>query len=153
MSSRESIRLRYCSAMLAAHGEMKNERTAITSTSGPAKIITGRIHDASERPEFSQISISESRQLRVSSSSTVMKSVSESSTGSTESAEKPRNATTVSEGILPPAAWPRSRMRRVVTAMRNSDRNTAIARLANSRSSEREKIMRYLEARQHDDQF
>ena len=53
-----------------------------------------------------------------------MNMVSDSSTGSAPSAEKPRNATTASDGILPPAAWPSRRISRVVSAMANSDMNT-----------------------------
>ena len=97
----------------------------------------------SDCPEANQITISESRQLRVIVSSTEMNMVSDSSTGSAPSAKKPRNANTASEGNLPPAAWPSRRMSRVVTAMANSVMNTAPARPANSLSSARWKIMRY----------
>ena len=105
--------------------------------------VTLQVQAASDRPLLNQITISESRQLRFSASNTVTNNVSDNRTGSRLRAEKPRNATTASEGILPPAACPSSRIRRVVSAIRNSERKTATARLANSRSSVRRKIMRY----------
>ncbi len=40
MSSRESMRLRYCSLICAAHGEMKNDSSAISSTSGHGRVST-----------------------------------------------------------------------------------------------------------------
>ncbi len=144
-SSRESIRLRYCSAISTDQGATKSDSSAITATSGAANSSTGRSQAASDSPELNQITISESRQARFSVSSTAMNSVSDSRIGSRLSAEKPRNATTASDGNLPPAAWPSRRIRRVVSAIRNSVRKTATARLANSRSSVRRKIMRYLQ--------
>ena len=44
---------------------MKNDSAAITSTSGAANSSTGRSQAVSDRPELNQITISESRQLRV----------------------------------------------------------------------------------------
>src|SRR5687767_14502352 len=142
-SSRVSILEAYCAAICAAHGEMKSESAAITAICGRAKSSTGRSHAVSGWPAVNQITISESRQLRVMVSSTEMNMVSDSSTGSTPSAKKPRNANTASEGNLPPAAWPSRRMSRVVSAMANSVMNTAPARPANSLRSARWKIMRY----------
>ncbi len=103
--------------------------------------MTGFSQAVSGCPAPNQITISESRQLRVMVSSTEMNMVSDSSTGNAPSAKKPRNANTASDGNLPPAAWPSSRMSRVVTAMANSVMNTAPARPANSLSSARWKIM------------
>src|SRR5919109_4291746 len=142
-SSRMSILEAYCAAICAAHGEMKSESAAITAICGSANSTTGFNHAVSGWPAPNQITISESRQLRVMVSSTEMNMVSESSTGSAPSAKKPRNANTASEGNLPPAAWPSRRMRRVVTAIANSVMNTAPARPANSLRSARWKIMRY----------
>jgi hypothetical protein len=142
-SSRASSRVTYCAPICAAHGEMTSDSAAITAICGSANSITGLSHAVSGRPEPNQITISESRQLRVSVSSTEMNMVSESSTGSVPSAKKPRNAITASVGIWPPAACPSSRMSRVVSAMANSVMNTAPARLANSLRSARWKIMRY----------
>src|SRR5262245_44858998 len=122
---------------------MNMDSARITAICGSAKISTGLSHAVSGWPAVNQITISESRQLRVMVSSTEMNMVSESSTGSAPSAKKPRKANTASDGNLPPAAWPSSRMRRVVTAIANSVMNTAPARLANSLSSARWKIMRY----------
>src|ERR671924_762718 len=133
----------YCPAICAAHGEMKSDSAAITAICGSANSITGFSHAVSGCPAVNQITISESRQLRVSVSSTEMNMVSDSSTGSAPSAKKPRKANTASEGNLPPAAWPSRRIRRVVTAIANSVMNTAPARPANSLSSARWKIMRY----------
>src|SRR5688572_14180171 len=134
-SSRASMRVAYCAAICAAQGEMKSESAAMTRICGSAKSITGFSHAVSDSPEPNQITISESRQPRVSVSSTEMNMVSESSTGSAPSAKKPRKAITASVGILPPAAWPSRRMRRVVSAMANSVMNTAPASPANSLSS------------------
>src|SRR5919109_718226 len=142
-SSRDSSFVLYCEAICAAHGEMKSERAAITAICGSAKSITGLSHAVSGRPEENQITISESRQPRVSVSSTEMNMVSESSTGSAPSAKKPRKASTASVGIEPPAALPSRRVRLIVTAMEKSAMNTAPARLANSLRSARWKIMRY----------
>src|SRR5687768_5552951 len=142
-SSRASRRVVYCPAICAAQGEMKSESAVITAICGRAKSSTGFNHAVSDCPAPNQITISESRQLRVIVSSTEMNMVRESSTGSAPSAKKPRNANTASEGNLPPAAWPSRRMRRVVTAIANSVMNTAPARPANSLSSARWKIMRY----------
>src|SRR5688500_5439766 len=142
-SSRCSIFEVYWPAICAAHGEMKSESAAITAICGSAKSITGFNQAVSGCPAPNQITISESRQLRVMVSSTEMNMVSDSSTGSAPSAKKPRNANTASDGNLPPAACPSRRIRRVVTAMANSVMNTAPARLANSLSSARWKIMRY----------
>src|SRR5688500_13347183 len=139
-SSRDSTLVRYCSAICAAHGEMNSDSAVITAICGSANSITGFIHAASDSPEVNQITISESRQPRVSVSSTEMNMVSDSSTGSAPSEKKPRNATTASDGILPPAACPSRRMRRVVSAMANSVMNTAPASPANSLSSARWKI-------------
>ncbi|MCD6043865.1 MAG: hypothetical protein K0R40_3468, partial [Burkholderiales bacterium] len=55
-------------------------------------------------PAPNQITISESRQLRVMVSSTEMNMVSDSSTGNAPSVKKPRNANTASDGNRPPAA-------------------------------------------------
>src|SRR6185295_9226441 len=142
-SSRVSSLLAYWPAICAAHGEMKSESAAITAICGSANSITGLSQAVSGWPAPNQITISESRQLRVMVSSTEMNMVSDSSTGSAPSAKKPRNANTASDGNLPPAAWPRRRISLVVTAMANSVMNTAPARLANSLSSARWKIMRY----------
>src|ERR671937_531145 len=142
-SSRDSSLVEYCEAICAAHGEMKSESAAITAICGSAKSITGFNHAVSGRPEENQITISESRQPRVSVSSTEMNMVSESSTGSAPSAKKPRKASTASVGIEPPAALPSRRIRLIVTAMEKSAMNTAPARLANSLRSARWKIMRY----------
>ena len=122
---------------------MNSDSTAITAICGRANIITGLSHAVSGRPEPNQITISESRQPRVSVSSTEMNMVSDSSTGSAPRAKKPRKANTASEGIVPPAAWPSRRMSRVVSEIANSVMNTAPARPANSLSSARWKIMRY----------
>src|SRR5574341_1632249 len=122
---------------------MKSDSAPITAICGSAKTSTGFSHAVSGCPALNQITISESRQLRVIVSSTEMNMVSDSSTGSTPRAKKPRNATTASEGILPPAAWPSRRMSRVVSAIAKSVMNTAPARPANSLSSARWKIMRY----------
>src|SRR5688500_13879937 len=142
-SSRASRRVVYCPAICAAQGEMKSESAVITAICGRAKCSTGFNHAVSDCSAPNQITISESRQLRVIVGSSEMNMVRESSTGSAPSAKKPRNANTASEGNLPPAAWPSKRMRRVVTAMANSVMNTAPARPANSLSSARWKIMRY----------
>src|SRR5581483_9878054 len=142
-SSRDSSLLEYCDAICAAHGEMKSESAPITAICGSAKIITGLSHAVSGRPEANQITISESRQPRVSVSSTEMNMVSESSTGSAPSAKKPRNASTASVGIEPPAALPSRRISCVVSAMAKSVMNTAPASVANSLRSARWKIMRY----------
>src|SRR3954470_8371471 len=139
-SSRAATRDWYCSPICAAHGEMKSESTAITAICGKAKAITGLSQAVSGRPEPNQITVSESRQLRVSVSSTAMNIVSESSTESVPSPKKPRNAMTASVGIRPPAASPSKRISRVVSAMANSVMNTAPASPANSRSSARWKI-------------
>src|SRR5919109_4165914 len=144
-SSRVSSFEVYWPAICAAHGEMKSESAAITAICGSANSITGLSHAVSGWPAPNQITISESRQLRVIVSSTEMNMVSESSTGSAPSAKKPRKANTASDGNLPPAAWPSSRMRRVVTAIAKSVMNTAPARPANSLSSARWKIMRYFQ--------
>ena len=64
-SSRESIRLRYCSAISTDQGETKSDSSAITATSGAANISTGRSQAASDSPELNQITISESRQAAV----------------------------------------------------------------------------------------
>jgi len=124
---------------------MKSDSAVMTAICGSANSITGFNHAVSGCPAPNQITISESRQLRVIVSSTEMNMVSESSTGSAPSAKKPRNANTASEGNLPPAAWPSRRIRRVVTAIANSVMNTAPARPANSLSSARWKIMRYFQ--------
>src|SRR5688572_670304 len=142
-SSRVSSLEAYWPAICAAHGEMNTESAAITAICGSANISTGLSQAVSGCPALNQITISESRQLRVMVSSTEMNMVSESSTGSAPSEKKPRKANTASEGNLPPAAWPSSRIRRVVTAIANSVMNTAPARPANSLSSARWKIMRY----------
>src|ERR687896_900183 len=142
-SSRCSIFEVYWPAICAAHGEMKSESAVITAICGSAKSITGFSHEVSGWPAPNQITISESRQLRVMVSSTEMNMVSESSTGSAPSAKKPRKANTASDGNLPPAACPSRRMRRVVTAIAKSVMNTAPARPANSLRSARWKIMRY----------
>src|ERR671925_1488036 len=144
-SSRDSSLVEYCEAICAAHGEMKSESAAITAICGSANSTTGFNHAVSGWPAPNQITISESRQLRVIVSSTEMNMVSESSTGSAPSAKKPRKANTASEGNLPHAAWPRSRINRVVTAIAKSVMNTAPARPANSLSSARWKIMRYFQ--------
>ena len=49
---------------------MKSDSSAITTTSGAAKISTGRSQAVSDSPELNQITISESRQARFSVSST-----------------------------------------------------------------------------------
>ena len=116
---------------------MKSESAAITAICGNAKSITGFNHAVSGSPQVNQITISESRQPRVSVSSTEMNMVSESSTGSAPSAKKPRKASTASVGIEPPAALPSRRTRLIVTAMEKSDMNTAPARPANSLRSAR----------------
>ena len=120
---------------------MNSDSAAITAICGSANSITGFSQAVSGCPAPNQITISESRQLRVMVSSTEMNMVSDSSTGSAPSAKKPRNANTASDGNLPPAAWPSRRISRVVTAMANSVMNTAPARPANSLSSARWKIM------------
>src|SRR5712692_4230011 len=142
-SSRDSRRLPYCPAICAAHGDMNSDSAAISTICGSANSITGLSQAVSESPEPSQITISESRQPRVSVSSTEMNMVSDSSTGSAPSAKKPRNAITASDGTWPPAALPRRRISCVVSAIANSVMNTAPARPVNSLSSARWKIMRY----------
>ena len=136
-SSRDSRRFAYVPAICAAQGEMTSESAAMSAICGSANSITGLSQDVRDRPEPNQITISESRQPRVSVSSTEMNMVSESRIGNAPSAKKPRNATTASEGNCPPAARPRSRTSCVVSAITNSVMNTAPARLANSRSSAR----------------
>ena len=131
-SSRDSSLVAYWPAICAAHGEMKSDSAAITAICGSANSMTGFSQAVSGCPAPNQITISESRQLRVMVSSTEMNMVSDSSTGNAPSAKKPRNANTASDGNLPPAAWPSRRMSRVVTAMANSVMNTAPARPANS---------------------
>ena len=79
---------------------MNSDSAAITAICGSANSITGLSQAVSDRPEPNQITISESRQLRVSVSSTEMNMVSDSSTGSAPSAKKPRKATTASDGNL-----------------------------------------------------
>src|SRR5258708_451215 len=136
-SSRCANCVEYCSPICAAHGEMNSDSTRMTANCGSANSITGLSQAVSGMPAVNQITISESRQLRVSVSSTAMNMVSDSSTGSVPSAKKPMKAITASDGILPPAASPSRRMRRVVSAIANSVMNTAPARPANSLSSAR----------------
>src|SRR3954471_10875917 len=76
-SSRASRRVAYCAPICAAQGEMNIDSAAMTAICGSAKIITGLSHAVSESPEPNQITISESRQLRVSVISTEMNMVSE----------------------------------------------------------------------------
>src|SRR5437764_7895161 len=102
-SSRVSSLEEYCAAICAAQGEMKSESAPLTAMSGRANSITGFSHAVSDRPEQNQITISESRQPRVSVISTEMNIVSESSTGSAPSAKKPRNTSTAVVGIDYPA--------------------------------------------------
>src|SRR5688572_26879304 len=79
-SSRASTRVAYCAAICAAHGDMNSDNAAMTAICGSANSMTGLSQAASDSPELNQITISESRQLRVSVSSTDMNMVSESST-------------------------------------------------------------------------
>ena len=60
-SSRLSSWRRYSSLWLLAQGARNSDSSAITSTSGAAKISTGRTHAVSGSPALNQITISESR--------------------------------------------------------------------------------------------
>ena len=60
-SSRLSSWRRYSSLCLLAQGARNSDSSAITSTSGTAKISTGRTQAVSGRPALNQITISESR--------------------------------------------------------------------------------------------
>src|SRR5215212_3206561 len=64
-SSRAATRDEYCAPIRAAHGEMKSDSTAITAICGRANSMTGFSHAVRGSPEVNQITISESRQLRV----------------------------------------------------------------------------------------
>src|SRR5438105_3403471 len=97
-SSRDSSLEAYCAPICAAHGEMKSESAPITAICGSANSSTGFNHAVSGSPQVNQITISESRQPRVSVSSTEMNTVSESSTGS---ARRARRAQGIRRGGVP----------------------------------------------------